>query len=152
MAGPTQPLVSLHGAGRNDTYGAALLDVAQDHVLWMLDQQGLFESGELVFKGGTSLRKCRLGNAGRFSTDLDFACADGGDRAGRLRAIDGQSVGGFAFSLERRATMDGTGTCDVHAVFVRGGSDCSRARVPRPRLDGCPGRTCTRSNMHQTAS
>lgn len=27
MAGPTQALVSLHGAGRNDTYGAALLDV-----------------------------------------------------------------------------------------------------------------------------
>ena len=54
MAGLTDALVSLHGAGRNDTYGAALLDVAQDHLLWMLDQQGLFESG-LVFKGGTSL-------------------------------------------------------------------------------------------------
>lgn len=38
MAGPTQALVSLHGAGRNDTYGAALLDVAQDHLLWLLDR------------------------------------------------------------------------------------------------------------------
>jgi predicted nucleotidyltransferase component of viral defense system len=99
MAGPTSALVSLHGAGRNDTYGAALLDVAQDHLLWMLDQQGLFESGELIFKGGTSLRKCRLGNAGRFSTDLDFACPDEGTVLDVCAAIDGQSVGGFAFSL-----------------------------------------------------
>lgn len=99
MAGPTPALVSLHGAGRNDTYGAALLDVAQDHLLWMLDQQGLFDSGELVFKGGTSLRKCRLGNAGRFSTDLDFACPDEETVLDVCAAIDGQSVGGFVFSL-----------------------------------------------------
>lgn len=99
MAGPTQALVSLHGAGRNDTYGAALLDVAQDHLLWMLDQQGLFESGELVFKGGTSLRKCRLGNARRFSTDLDFACPDEGTVLDVCASIDGQSVGGFSFTL-----------------------------------------------------
>lgn len=99
MAGPTSALVSLHGAGRNDTYGAALLDVAQDHLLWVLDQQGLFESGQLVFKGGTSLRKCRLGNAGRFSTDLDFACPDEGTVLDVCAAIDGQSVGGFEFSL-----------------------------------------------------
>lgn len=99
MAGPTSALVSLQGAGRNDTFGAALLDVAQDHLLWLLDQQGLFDSGELVFKGGTSLRKCRLGNAGRFSTDLDFACPDEGTVLDVCEAIDGQSVGGFEFSL-----------------------------------------------------
>lgn len=91
--------MSLHGAERNDTYGAALLDVAQDHLLWMLDQHGLFDSGGLVFKGGTSLRKCRLGNAGRFSTDLDFACPDEATVLGVCAAIDGQSVGGFVFSL-----------------------------------------------------
>ena len=99
MAGPTKALVSLHGAGRNDTYGAALLDVAQDHLLWMLDQQGLFERGELIFKGGTSLRKCRLGSAGRFSTDLDFACPDEATVLDVCSAIDGQSVGGFEFAL-----------------------------------------------------
>ncbi len=99
MTGPTKALVSLHGAGRNDTYGAALLDVAQDHLLWMLDQQGLFDSGELIFKGGTSLRKCRLGSAGRFSTDLDFACPDEATVLDVCSAIDGQSVGGFEFTL-----------------------------------------------------
>lgn len=99
MAGPTQAIVSLHGAGRNDTYGAALLDVAQDHLLWLLDQEGLFDSGELVFKGGTSLRKCRLGNAGRFSTDLDLACPDEATVLDVCAAIGGQSVGGFVFNL-----------------------------------------------------
>ncbi len=66
-------LVLRHGSGRSDTYDAALLDVAQDHLLWLLAETGLFDDHDLVFKGGTSLRKCGLGGAGRFSTDLDFA-------------------------------------------------------------------------------
>lgn len=57
----TRALVGLHGAGRADAYGAALLNVAQGHLLWLLDQLGMFD-GALVFKGGTSLRKCRLGS------------------------------------------------------------------------------------------
>lgn len=38
MAGQeiTKALVARHGAGRTDTYGAALLDIAQDHLLWLL--------------------------------------------------------------------------------------------------------------------
>jgi hypothetical protein len=36
---------------------------------------GLLDRG-LVFKGGTALRKFRAGNAGRFSTDLDFAAPE----------------------------------------------------------------------------
>ena len=72
----THALVSRHGAGRADTYDAALLDVAQDHLLWLLAELGLFADDRLIFKGGTSLRKCRLGAAGRFSTDLDFAAPD----------------------------------------------------------------------------
>lgn len=38
----TRALVGLHGAGRADTYGAALLDVAQDHLLWLLAELGFF--------------------------------------------------------------------------------------------------------------
>jgi len=72
----TEALVRLHGAGRADTYGAALLDVAQDHLLWLLTELGHFDDGTLLFKGGTALRKCRLGSAGRFSTDLDFVAPD----------------------------------------------------------------------------
>lgn len=96
----TRALVGRHGAGRKDTYGAALLDIAQDHALCLIDQEGLFESGDLILKGGTSLRKCRLGNAGRFSTDLDFTAPDEDVVLGVCEVIDGARLSGFAFHLE----------------------------------------------------
>ena len=95
----TRALVVRHGAGRADTYDAALLDVAQDHLLWVLSELGLFADGRLVFKGGTSLRKCRLGGAGRFSTDLDFAAPDDDIVLEVCNAIDGARVSGFEFSI-----------------------------------------------------
>jgi predicted nucleotidyltransferase component of viral defense system len=95
----TRALVNLHGAGRADTYDAALLDVAQDHLLWSLCELGLFNDDGLIFKGGTSLRKCRLGGAGRFSTDLDFACPSEETVLAVCEAIDGASISGFRFSL-----------------------------------------------------
>jgi uncharacterized protein len=94
----TRALVNLHGAGRADTYGPALLDVAQDHLLASLADDGLFGGG-LIFKGGTSLRKCRLGNAGRFSTDLDFCAPDDDVVFDTCAAIDGLVIGGFTFTL-----------------------------------------------------
>jgi hypothetical protein len=95
----TRALVNLHGAGRADTYDAALLDVAQDHLLWSLAELDLFKGNDLIFKGGTSLRKCRLGAVGRFSTDLDFACPSEETVLAVCEAIDGASVSGFRFSL-----------------------------------------------------
>ena len=59
--------------GRN----AALIDVAQDLLLAHLHEQATFE--HLVLKGGTALRKLYAGNAGRFSTDLDFSVRDPAD-------------------------------------------------------------------------
>lgn len=96
----TKALVGLHGAGRADTYGAALLDVAQDHLLTLLDQLELFDDGELIFKGGTSLRKCRLGGAGRFSTDLDFVAPSDDKVLEVCEAIHGASISGFSYSLQ----------------------------------------------------
>lgn len=95
----TRALVALHGDGRADTYGAALLDVAQDHLLWLLAELGHFDDGSLIFKGGTSLRKCRLGGVGRFSTDLDFVAPNDDTVLEVCAAIDGASVSGFQFSL-----------------------------------------------------
>jgi uncharacterized protein len=92
-------IVTRHAAGRADAYDAALLDVAQDHLLWLLAELGLFDDGRLVFKGGTALRKCRLGGAGRFSTDLDFAAPSADKVVEVCEAIDGASVSGFAFGL-----------------------------------------------------
>jgi uncharacterized protein len=95
----TRGLVGLHGAGRADTYGAALLDVAQDHLLTLLDQLDLFDDGELIFKGGTSLRKCRLGGLGRFSTDLDFVAPSDDKVLEVCAAIGGAEISGFRYSL-----------------------------------------------------
>ena len=58
-----------------------MIDIAQDLLLAHLHAQGMFE--HLVFKGGTALRKLYAGNAGRFSTDLDFSVRDPDDRPGR---------------------------------------------------------------------
>ena len=53
MAGSlTEVLITRHALGRADGYDAALLDVAQDHRLYLLDAAGMFDSGQLAFKGG----------------------------------------------------------------------------------------------------
>lgn len=107
----TRALVQRH-AGRA-AYEAALLDVAQDHLLYAIESTGLFARPGLVFKGGTSLRKCRLGSAGRFSTDLDFAAPDDTDVVDVCAAIDGVTVGGFAFSLK-----ESSGSARIWALDV----------------------------------
>ena len=95
----TRALINRHGGNRNDTYGAALLDVAQDHLLWHLDRNGHFADASLVFKGGTSLRKCRLGTLGRFSTDLDFNAPSDDTVLAVCESIHEARVGGFQFTL-----------------------------------------------------
>ncbi len=100
MAGITRALVSRHGIGRAEAFDAALLDVAQDHLLFLLDAAGVFNNGRLVFKGGTSLRKCRLGNDGRFSTDLDFAAPDDDVVLKVCDVIHSSTVAGFSYELE----------------------------------------------------
>lgn len=82
---------------------AALIDIAQDLLLAQLCQQGIFD--HLVFKGGTALRKLYAGNAGRFSTDLDFSVRNPDDDpeavAELLRGeIDGQDIDGFRYFVE----------------------------------------------------
>jgi len=100
MPGLTRALVGRHALGRADAYDAALLDVAQDHLLYFLAEAGCFAGDHLVFKGGTSLRKCRLGNDGRFSTDLDFAAPNEDVVIDTCRLVDGARVAGFTFGLE----------------------------------------------------
>lgn len=78
----------------------ALIDVAQDHALHLLHEAGLFDIG-LVFKGGTALRKFRLGSAGRFSTDLDFAVSERGLAELVFEHLHGVSIDGFEFTVEQ---------------------------------------------------
>ena len=78
----------------------ALIDVAQDHALHHLHVEGLFDFG-LVFKGGTALRKFRLGNEGRFSTDLDFAVDEPGLAELVMERLDGAAIEGFSFRVKQ---------------------------------------------------
>lgn len=94
----TEGYLARHHSGVKGGRDAALLDIAQDHALSLLHTAGLFSEG-LVFKGGTALRKFRAGNAGRFSTDLDFAAADDGLAARVLDVIDGASLDDITFAV-----------------------------------------------------
>ncbi len=71
----TTGYLARHASGSGGARDIALLDVCQDYALDYLNTHGAFEFG-VVLKGGTSLRKFRAGNAGRFSTDLDFTAPD----------------------------------------------------------------------------
>lgn len=115
----TEGYLVRHYQGRRGGRGPAIIDVAQDHLLYLLAREGLFDLG-VALKGGTALRKFWAGNAGRFSTDLDFAGVDD-DIAGLLvETVDGAEVGLFAFGLE---PMDGTRRMRLHIRSPFGGSE-----------------------------
>ncbi len=95
----TEGHLSRHYQGRKGGRGPALIDIAQDHALALINAAGIFELGA-VLKGGTALRKFRAGNAGRFSTDLDFAGTDQPVAELLLEALDGKALDGFAFRVE----------------------------------------------------
>lgn len=124
----TKALIQNH-AGKA-AYEVALLDVAQDHALYLMQTAQLLDRPGIVLKGGTSLRKCRLGNAGRFSTDLDFAAPDDTDVLDVCAAIDGALVGGFSFSLKESSDSGRIWSLDVaHTEIgnVTGGAPRVRA-------------------------
>ena len=100
----TQGYLSRHFQGRRGMADAALLDVAQDYALKFLSDQGLFDLGAAL-KGGTSLRKLRAGNAGRFSTDLDFAAPNVETGELLLDTIDGAELFDVRFTLTDRETL-----------------------------------------------
>lgn len=95
----TRALIANHGRARAEAFNPALLDIAQDHLLYLLATAGCFDGDDLIFKGGTSLRKCRIGGNGRFSTDLDFAAPSEQVVVDTCGLIDGAVIGGFRYAL-----------------------------------------------------
>lgn len=93
-----------HFQGRRGGRGPAIIDIAQDHVLHLLATEGLFDLG-ISLKGGTALRKFWAGNAGRFSTDLDFAGVDEASAELLVDVLDGARVDQFTFGVQE---IDGT--------------------------------------------
>jgi predicted nucleotidyltransferase component of viral defense system len=106
----TKGLLGRHCGGSLRFRDGALIDVAQDHALHILHVAGLFDLG-LVFKGGTALRKFRLGTRGRFSTDLDLAVNEAGLADLVFETLNGARHGDFEFTVDqtvpgRRARLD----------------------------------------------
>ena len=95
----TEGHLARHYQGRRGGRDPALLDVAQDYALKVISDTGLFRMG-LTFKGGTALRKYRVGAAGRFSTDLDFAANEEGLGDLIFEAVDGAVLFGIRFAIE----------------------------------------------------
>lgn len=100
----TRGYLARHSQGRRGMADTALLDVAQDYALRFLHDQGLFDLG-IALKGGTALRKLRAGNAGRFSTDLDFAAPDAEAGELLLDTIDGAELFDVRLSLADREEL-----------------------------------------------
>lgn len=105
----TEGYLARHYQGRRGGRDPALLDIAQDYALKIIDEAGLFTLG-LSFKGGTALRKYRVGSVGRFSTDLDFSEDEEGMGDLLFDTIDGAEFLSFRFTIEisspsRRASL-----------------------------------------------
>ena len=103
----TEGFLARHHMGRSGMKGPALLDVAQDYALKHLFDEGIFDLG-VVLKGGTSLRKFRAGNAGRFSTDLDFAAPDATTAELLLDTLHEATIEGVTFRLVNRSQLRAT--------------------------------------------
>ncbi len=95
----TEGYLARHYQGRRGGRDPALLDVAQDYALKIISDSGLFSMG-LTFKGGTALRKYRVGTTGRFSTDLDFAASEEGLGELLMETLDGAELFDVRFSIE----------------------------------------------------
>ena len=80
---------------------AAVLDVAFDHLLYGLHHRGVYDAFDVTLKGGTALRKYRLGHRSRFSFDLDFDAEEGADEL-VAEEIDGMAFPHFEFAVDER--------------------------------------------------
>lgn len=125
----TLALVTRHFQNRSGGWDPAMLDIAQDHALCDLHEQGLFDMG-LVFKGGTALRKCRSGAAGRFSTDLDFTAHEPGLAEMVLTALDKHTCHGFTFTIVNLDAGAGRGDLVVDAPLGRTSASTTRVGIP----------------------
>ncbi len=125
----TEGYLARHHMGRSGMKGPALLDVAQDYALQHLFQQGVFDLG-IVLKGGTSLRKFRAGNAGRFSTDLDFAAPDADAGEHLLDALDDATIDGVTFRVANRTSL--RGTLEIDTPLGRPNIPAKVEITPRP--------------------
>lgn len=113
----TTALVSRHIRNRHGGWDVGMLDIAQDYILCILAEAGIFDSG-LIFKGGTALRKCRSGTRGRFSTDLDFSVNKPELIVEVFNLVHGRTCHGFGFELQDQNLETGRADLIVYPPFL----------------------------------
>lgn len=92
-----------------------------------------FDDHSLLLKGGTSLRKCRLGMRGRFSTGLDFVAPGDDTVLDVCAAIYGATVAGFSSDSNLPQTTGVLTHVRRHRLAPGGHRGCLDA-APFPRL------------------
>jgi len=142
----TQGHLARHHMGHRGMKGPALLDVAQDYALQYLYQQGIFDLG-VVLKGGTSLRKFRAGNAGRFSTDLDFVAPNVNTGEFLLDTLDGAEIEGVTFHVTDRTVL--RGRLDIETPLGHPDIPAKIEVTPRPLWLPCETRTPISLPVHK---
>lgn len=97
------PAARKRGASHNVLTGA-VLDAAFDVVLHELARHDLYTACDLVFKGGTALRKFDIGHKGRLSFDLDFNTSEPVDTVAGIvdEALRAMPDCGFRMHLRER--------------------------------------------------
>jgi len=86
---------------------AAYVELAQEHLLHWMSVEGLIHGQQVVFKGGSALRKFVFGARGRFSVDLDFTINDPYYGQHILTALkDGLEHEGVRFSVVGNVDME----------------------------------------------
>lgn len=105
------------GRAREESY----LELAQEHFLDWMRASGLLD--EVIFKGGTSLRKFTFGLQGRFSLDLDFATMDRGVGELVIDALESgfthEGVTFMGFAIDKPA-LKGAWTAEAPGLGVTG--------------------------------
>jgi uncharacterized protein len=86
---------------------AAYVELAQEHLLHWMSSEGMVDGEQVVFKGGSALRKFVFGSKGRFSVDLDFTISDRYFGEHLLSALrDGLEHQGVRFAVVGGVDMD----------------------------------------------
>jgi predicted nucleotidyltransferase component of viral defense system len=94
-------LLKLTGMTGQRTVQNTQTDVLLTYLLQLFEERGV--ANQMVFKGGTMLRKMVFGPAGRLSTDLDFTAAPTADRdelSLKLRESFEEPYHGIAFAVD----------------------------------------------------
>ncbi len=133
----TPAIVRRHTDNRGASWDIGMLDIAQDHILCILHEEGFFGAG-LVFKGGTALRKCRSGTRGRFSTDLDFAVTTSDVIGPVFDLIHGRECHGFRFDLDNQDLISGRADMRVYPPFLENGKSSSAPLRTSSKLEISP--------------